>query len=163
MKNYYLLLLVGFLTIGCASYSQLMINAQGQMYRCGAYGQGIIGVAHASQIHEDCVETLRSAGYLELEKAGVIGVAFSQQTESDTVVSILKVADRSPASLAGIRYGDIVHAINGQSVRKSGDARSLLFGLTGTNVSIDIRRNSEIITLHLARAPYTKVYGYPSN
>lgn len=163
MKNIFVLFLVSLFIVGCASYSQLMINAQGQMYRCGAYGQGLVGIAQANQIHEDCVATMRSAGYIELEKAGVIGVIFSQQAETDTIVSVLKVANGSPASLAGVRSGDIVHAIDGQPIRKAADARILLFGHLGTTVSIDLRRNNDAIVLHLVQASYTKVYGMPVN
>jgi serine protease Do len=148
--------------VGCASYSQIMINAQGQMYRCGSYGSGLIGIAHANQINEDCIQSMRSAGYIELEKAGVIGATFANQTEADTILTIIKVADNSPASASGIRQGDVLASINGQRVRKIADAKVLLFGFAGTKLSIVVRRNTQDINLNLTRAPYTEVFGMPA-
>jgi S1-C subfamily serine protease len=162
MKNLIPVYIVIIAMSGCASYSQIMINAQGQMYRCGSYGSGLVGIAHANQINEDCIESLRSAGYIELEKAGVIGITLGDQSQTDTILTIIKVADNSPAFSSGIHQGDVLVAINEQSVRKLLDAKVLLFGLAGTKVSLTTRRNVQENKVTLVRAPYTRVYGMPA-
>ena len=114
------------------------------MYRCGAYGQGLYGVAQASNIQGDCLSSMKAAGYIEIEKAGVVGIYFSEQMLTDTSLSVLKVAPQSPAELAGIRGGDILVSIDNQKVRKMMDAKILLFGIAGTLVSLSLSRNNEV-------------------
>lgn len=151
-----------FIIIGCASYSQIMIDAQGQMYRCGAYGQGLFGIAQANNIQGDCLESMKAAGYIEIEKAGVVGIYFSEPLATDTSLSVLKVAPKSPADIGGIRGGDILLSVENQKVRKVMDAKLLLFGMAGTSVHLVLQRNSETISLDLTRASYTKVFGMPT-
>jgi len=140
-----------------------MINANGDMYRCGSYGQGIYGVAQANQIQGDCLTSMRAAGYIEIEKAGVVGIIYSQQLSTDTLVTILKVAPKSPAETAGIRSGDILLAVDGIKVRKNTDASMLLFGNVGTTVSLSISSNGKITNMNINRDSYTRVYGKPKN
>lgn len=159
MKTLVSSFLLTITVIGCATYSQMMINAQGQMYKCGAYGHGLGGMTQANQINEDCISTMKAAGYIELERAGVVGFYYSEPLATDTALSILKVSPNSPAAFAGIRAGDILVSIDNQKVRKITDARILMFGLAGTPVTLVVMRGSEVIKFNLIRAPYTSVYG----
>ena len=151
--------LVTLIIINCASYSQIMINAQGEMHRCGAYGNGLVGIIQANKIQDDCVSSMRTAGYVEIEKAGAIGVYF---TESDTLASILKVIPESPAAFAGIQNGDIILSVDDTKVNTSGEARILIFGLAGTSVMLTLKRYNEILSVNLTRRPYTALFGIPT-
>lgn len=162
MKTLFLSIPLTVILSGCASYSQILINAQGQMYRCGAYGQGVYGVAQANQIQDDCLSSMKAAGYIEIEKAGVVGIYFSEQLLTDTLLSVLKVVPNSPAEIAGVRGGDIIISIDNQKVRKAMDAKLLLFGLAGTPVALSLSRDNEIINLNINRAAYTRIFGIPS-
>jgi S1-C subfamily serine protease len=160
MKNIGLILVVLLSFIGCATYSQLFINADGTIMQCTATGQGIIGMATASNAVDDCKQNMKSAGYIELERAGVVGIQFSE-SKNDTLIKVLKIFDSSPAQLAGIQPGDKVIIIDGQEINNVQDARHLLFGKAGSIVEIVILRDEEQIPLTLTRAPYKKVYGNP--
>ena len=99
----YVLLISTCLT-SCATFSRMFINEDGQIMQCSATGQGIVGMGVASNAERSCEDNLRAAGYIELEKAGVIGIEFSE-TKNDTVVKVLKVYNPSPADSAGIKPG----------------------------------------------------------
>jgi hypothetical protein len=103
--------LVTFIIINCVSYSQIMINAQGEMHRCGAYGNGLVGIIQANKIQDDCVSSMRTAGYVEIEKAGAIGIYFK---ESDTLASILRVIPEAPAALLGFKTGTLFSLLTTQ-------------------------------------------------
>jgi len=155
--KYLISVLLSLTILGCASYSQMFINANGQMQRCGAYGQGLIGMASAQNIQNDCIGDMKKAGYIEIEKAGVIGIKLSQ----DTLVTILKVMPNSPASGRGIMGGDILLSVNGQKVKSQPDASTLLFGDIGDFVNITVSHNGQVQEYRLIRRPYTDIYGNP--
>lgn len=142
------------LCAGCASNSQLMVNQAGQTYTCGSYGQGIVGVAMASTIFDECLRSHKAAGYVEIEKAGVVGLSFAHET-----LRILKVSENSPAASAGILPGDVLTAVDGQPVSKTQEAKTLLFGPVGKPVTLALLRNNKEQTYTLARASFSEVFG----
>ena len=152
---YYLLLPSVFFITGCASHSQIMINAVGEWQRCASWGYGVIGVATADTIQNDCIKSLHAAGYIEIEKAGVIGAYFS----SENIPIIIKVKENSPADIAGLKAGDKITAINGQKVASTKDAKILLFGMADTPVELTISRDGVENSYKLVRASFTKVFG----
>ncbi|MEP9410274.1 MAG: PDZ domain-containing protein [Candidatus Brocadia sp.] len=160
MKRLFLLFAVicCFCFSGCASYSQIMINAMGEWQRCASYGYGVMGIATADSIQNDCVKSLRAAGYIEIEKAGVIGTYLSDE---DTPL-IIKVKENSPAYIAGIKAGDKITKIDGQNVSNKRDARLLLFGMADTPVELTIDRDGVETSYKLIRASFTKVFGMPT-
>ena len=160
MKRLYMLLSVicCFYFTGCASYSQIMINAMGEWQRCYSYGYGVMGIATADSIQNDCVKSLRAAGYIEIEKAGVVGIYLSDE---DTPI-IIKVKENSPADTAGIKAGDKIIKIDGQNVSNKRDARLLLFGMADTPVEVTIDRDGVETTYKLIRASFTKIFGMPT-
>lgn len=152
---------LGLLVVsGCATYSQFFINSNGDIVPCSATGMGLIGMATASNAVNDCSTNMRLAGYVELERAGVVGIQLSE-TAPGEAVRILKVAENSPAAAAGIVPGDTIDAIGGQPVASKSDANQLLFGLAESDVEITILRAGEKLDIQLTRAPYTEVYGVP--
>ena len=161
MRPSIVLLFAALAIQGCVSHSQIMINSQGQMYRCGSWGQGLGGVIAAEQIHKDCMTSMLAAGYLEIERAGVIGITFAESLPGDTITSVLKVADKSPAATAGIKPGDKVFKVDDLAVRTMNDARSVMFGIADTPVRLTVFRGELVLTFNLVRASYTKVYGMP--
>ena len=160
MKLLIYTILLPIIIIGCATYSQVFINSDGQMMQCSSTGQGIIGMAVAENAEKSCEMNLRSAGYLPLKEAGVIGIRFSQ-TKNDTAAMILQVFDNSPAKATGIKPGDRVIMVSNQTINSAIDASHLLFGKAGTNVEVVILRGTERISLTITRASYTQVYGNP--
>ena len=73
-------------------------------------------MAVASNATSDCSANIRAAGYLEVERASVIGVIMSESTQGSHP-RILRVEEQSPAWHAGIDPGDPIVAINGQETR----------------------------------------------
>lgn len=136
MRSYPAVLCLLLSVTSCATYSQTMVAPDGTTYRCSATGQGIIGMATASGAKNDCVEGYRAMGYLELERAGFIGVTMRPDA------SILKVWDGFPAGEAGILAGDRIVAVGGQSVDSDHDAQVLLFGPAEQCITVTTLRDS---------------------
>src|SRR3989304_550482 len=134
------------------------VCAMGEWQRCYSYGYGVMGIGAADSIQNDCVKSLRAAGYIEIEKAGVIGICLSDE---DTPL-IIKVKENSPADTAGIKAGDKIIKIDGQNVSNKRDARLLLFGMADTPVEVTIARDGVETTYKLIRASFTKVFGMPT-
>jgi len=72
---------------------------------------------------------------------------------------ILTVRAGSPADSAGIRAGDRIVAIEGQTVSNAKDASILLFGLAGTAIRVRASRLGVETEYVIIRAPYSKVFG----
>ena len=155
MKKYFVVILL-LIVVGCATYHQLMVGPDGNIQDCGAFGQGIIGMVGAQSIVSGCVDNLKKAGYIELEKAGAIGVMF----RSDSTY-ILKVMPNSPAEKNDIKPGDKIIEVAGQKVNLPKDASLLLFGEYGIQVNLVFIRGNETFKKTLIRAPYIEVYGKP--
>jgi C-terminal processing protease CtpA/Prc len=134
----------------------MLINSNGQVVRCGQSGAGIIGTSIAGTAHDKCVDSYKSAGYMELEEAGVTGIA--RVVTEGGVIRITAIADNSPASNAGIAIGDNLISVNGQPVSVAGEAVRALFGKANTQVSVVIRRGTAERTIALTRASYPSVY-----
>ncbi len=73
-------------------------------------------MAVASNATSDCSASTRAAGYLEVERASVIGGAMSEPTVGSHP-RILRVEEQSPAWHAGIDPGDLIVAVDGQETR----------------------------------------------
>jgi C-terminal processing protease CtpA/Prc len=164
MKVLFSLLILSSFTFSCATYttySQLLVDAGGNMYRCSSWGHGYVGTPQAKKIQRDCLSDMKGAGYIEIEKAGVVGLYLSEQSPTDMVVTVLKIVPNSPADKADIRGGDKIAAIDGQPVKHNMDAKILLFGIAGTPVRLTLLRGDESITKDIIRASYVSVFGMP--
>lgn len=153
MKRIYPLL-ASLVLIGCASYNQLLVNPTGDVASCDSAGQGLIGIAYASHVATNCIESRKAAGYLEIEKAGVIGIKLSKDSNI-----ILAVASNGPAGKAGIAAGDEVTAVDSQKVKNSADASILIFGSSATYVDVSILRGQNTKSYRLERVSYSELYG----
>ena len=102
-------------------------------------GQGFIGIRG-----EDVTPQLASANNLPVQ-SGVLIIGF-----------VNDAAGASPAQKAGLKQGDIIVAIDGQSVTGNGDLAGLLISKSpGTQVKVTIARGSgqQNITLTLGERP----------
>lgn len=69
---------------------------------------------------------------------------------ADTAVEVVFVEERSPARLAGLRSGDLIVALNGQSIATVDDLHRLLVGFpSGVSLSLAILRGDERRTLRI--------------
>lgn len=81
------------LLVGCANYNQMMINKVGEAKVCASSGVGLIPMYQAEQAFKSCVAGLKSVGFLEVERAGVVGIAMSADKDD---IRISKVEANSP-------------------------------------------------------------------
>ena len=145
------ILVAGILAVvvgGCASNSQMFINSSGAMYKCSSNGVGLIPAIQATQIQENCVRSIKAAGYVELESAGVIGMTISPASGK---LRVIKIVDNSPAKIAGIQLEDTLTTINGVTVSTMGEVAVLLFGASGTSVDLKFLRVSTEVPVTLTR------------
>lgn len=122
MYRLYLLLAVLLLT-ACAAPSTLLVNSQGKVQRCAAYGAGWLGTPTAFKIHESCVDDMKKLGYMELPDV-LLGVIAKDWSASPLVVS--QVNDRTPAQAVGLQPGDILKEMDGQPIATFNDLMTLL-------------------------------------
>lgn len=142
-----------FLFIGCATYSQVMVNPAGQTIVCQAQGSGLVGSASARDIQDRCQASLRAAGYIEIERAGAIGILLSDSLE------VVRVVAGSPADSMGVHHGDRLRTIDGQPVHDRSIVQSLLFGLAGSPVTLRLAHGTDLLDITIVRKPYPAVYG----
>ena len=69
---------------------------------------------------------------------------------------VVEVPPEGPAQRAGLRAGDRIVAVNGAPVtgRTSEEVQKLLSGEVGSTASLEVLREGERLTLHVAREPY---------
>jgi len=152
--------LIGVVTIctGCATHSQVLVNAEGQTYRCASWGQGLVGVIQSANIQNDCISSMKAMGYVEIEKASAVGIIFRDSLSSQ----VLKVIPKSPAEIAGIHSGDVILMVDNISVRTQKETRVLLFGEIGTMAKLRIKREGEQDKEYtIRRAAYVSIFGTP--
>ena len=158
MRNTLLLcLMVAVFMGGCASHSQMFVNADGALYKCATSGAGLVSVLQAGKIQDDCIKGIKSAGYIEVEKAGVVGILMIQ--EAGGGIKIIKVTPNSPAAHAGILAGDYLVAVDGTSVKTREEVIAMLFVTAGTSVTIKTTRNQRELVSKLISVPRSEVFG----
>lgn len=101
------------------------------------------------ELASDFFEPKIPAGYAEPKQRGLLGIDLEKWPA-------LKVAPGMAAEKAGVRSGDVVLKVNGNSVshiESSGDALSLLSGKVGEKVALTVKRGEQILTFEVERAP----------
>jgi len=101
------------------------------------------------ELESDFFEPKIPAGYVEPEQRGFIGIDIENWPT-------LKVAPGMAAEKAGVKSGDVVLKINGNSIshiESSSDALSLLSGMVGEKVALTVRRGEQILNFEIERAP----------
>jgi hypothetical protein len=90
--------------------------------------------------------------YVTLEQRGYIGINLENWPK-------LKVIPGTAADKAGIKDGDVVLKVNGNSIShisSSADAQNMLIGKIGEKVSLTVQRGERIVTFEVERAPLLK-------
>lgn len=139
--------IIPMLLAACTTPSQMLVGPQDTMVRCGAVGFGIIGAPVAHHAFSNCVDDYKTAGFLPIEEAGVVGVHI------DPTLIIVMVLPSSPAAAAGVQTGDKLIQVNGQPVGDQINALKLIFGKAGEIVTLTVRRNDKEIPYTITRAP----------
>ncbi|MGF1520760.1 MAG: carboxyl-terminal processing protease CtpC [Leptolyngbyaceae cyanobacterium] len=82
-----------------------------------------------------------------------VGIQITQEEDSDNIVVVAPIED-TPAFEAGLRSQDVITAIDGESTEgmELNDAVSRIRGRVGTEVTLTIRREDEVIDFELTRA-----------
>src|SRR5512135_1155347 len=102
--------------------------------------------------------TLLAGPGMNIAAALVIFIAafmlgWPQLTNQNDII-ITSISANSPAELAGLHIGDIIHAINNTPVNQIDQLRELVSTNAGKSISIEITRNNQSITVNLI--PRTK-------
>ena len=81
------------------------------------------------------------------------GIGASVQQKGDQIV-IVSILPDTPAQKAGIKPGDVVTAVDGQSTKgwTADDAVNHIRGKAGTDVRIDVTRNGQALSVTMTRA-----------
>ncbi|MEH2242795.1 HhoA/HhoB/HtrA family serine endopeptidase [Nostoc sp.] len=73
---------------------------------------------------------------------------------ADDGVLLVEIVPRSPASVAGLRVGDVIKSINSQPVTKIEEVQKLVEkSKIGTKLPIEVERNGQIVQLGIQPAP----------
>ena len=99
-------------------------------------------------------ETSSTSGNLDGEVEGI--GAYLSVTEDGEVLIVSPIAG-SPAEAAGLKAGDIIVGVDGQSIANfsSDEAATLIRGKAGTNVELTIRRENAERKISVVRAKVT--------
>jgi hypothetical protein len=103
-------------------------------------------------LEPDFFEPKIPADYIESEQRGLIGIDLENWPT-------LKVISGMAAEKAGVKDGDVVLKVNGNSVsniKSSGEALNLLSGKAGEKVVLTVKRGEQILTFEIERAPSTE-------
>lgn len=90
--------------------------------------------------------------YLEQVKNAYVGIGITI-TVCDEGFDVIKVNEGGPAQQAGMKAGDVITAIEGQSAAgmSASDAGKLVKGEAGTTVRLTVRREGEYLDLEVTR------------
>ena len=137
----------------CVSMQQILVDPSGHLMTCQAYGEGMIGATHATEIQNTCLDQARAAGYMEIERAGAVGLILGEDR------TVLKLTPGGPAEVAGVQPGDRLVKVNGQPVGSRSDAHMVMFGPAGERVNLTMERGGTELEIGMVRAPYPQVHG----
>ena len=101
------------------------------------------------ELEPDFFEPKIPADYIKPEQRGLIGVNLEDWPT-------LEVVSGMEAEKAGVKDGDVVLKVDGNSIQhdmSSGDALTLLSGKAGEKVVLTVKRGEQILTFEIERAP----------
>jgi len=104
------------------------------------------------ELESDFFEPKIPVDYIKPEQRGLIGINLENWPT-------LKVISGMAAEKAGVKNGDVVLKVNGNSIshiKSSGDALNLLFGKAGEKVVLTVKRGEQIFTFEIERVPLPK-------
>jgi hypothetical protein len=103
-------------------------------------------------LETDFFEPKIPADYIESEQRGLIGI-------NPEDWPTLKVVSDMPAEKAGVKDGDVVLKVNGNSIsdiKTTSDALKLLSGKAGEKISLTVKRGDQILTFEIEREASTE-------
>lgn len=151
MKSFFLITLSCLFIFGC-TYSQNMINPEGQTVRCSSYGWGFIGGPMAINILNDCIQSHKQMGYVEVENVGVPGFYLTEGNPP----SISKIQPGWPAQKAGMLAGDKILSVNGTKVTSMKEVFLYGFCKPGEVINFEVQRGNELKSFSVTTAPKAK-------
>lgn len=115
------------------------------------YGQLGLPLANAQALRASSLqETLLIPGGMvfgvKMETSGVVVVGFSKSA----------TGEKSPAELAGIRRGDVIAAVDGQSVNTASELVATIERSSGKTLSVTLTRDGKTEKKHLTAKPDTE-------
>ncbi|MCY3788087.1 MAG: trypsin-like peptidase domain-containing protein [Gemmatimonadetes bacterium] len=150
-----------------------LVNADGEViginsfiYTGGEYASGSIGIGFAIPIDTAAsfLEEIRQYGQVRRSWTGILAVqditpplAEYLRLDSTDGVLVVRVANDSPAELAGLEKGDVIVAVNDEKIRSADEAIGVLRGLrVGEIAALGVVRHNEHYNLDLTleESPY---------
>jgi hypothetical protein len=101
------------------------------------------------ELEPDFFEPKIPADYMESGQRGLIGINLENWPT-------LKVVPGMAAEKAGVKDGDVVLKVNGNSIsniKSSGEALNLLSGKAGEKVVLTVKRGEQMLTFEIERGP----------
>lgn len=143
-----------------------LVNANGEViginsfiYTGGEYASGSIGIGFAIPIDTatSFLEEIRQYGQVRRSWTGILAVqditpplAEYLRLDSTDGVLVVRVANDSPAELAGLEKGDVIVAVNDENIRSTDEAIGVLRGLrVGEVAALGVVRHNEHYNLDL--------------
>lgn len=138
------LCLLASLFAGCYAPSQLLVNQQGQVFRCSAGGTGVAGIITADAMFRSCVTDMQKLGYVKLPD---VELGF---TSDVATLRLTAITPESGAAIAGLHPGDVITQLDRQPVSTSYDLYQYLQGKqAGESVAVTFRRDAHDQTVEV--------------
>jgi carboxyl-terminal processing protease len=124
-------------------------NPDGVKLTEGAASGMVSGLGDQFSRYETQDEYQSNQNFLNGQFAG-IGASVQQKAEQIVISSILP---KTPAEKAGVKAGDVITAVDGQSTKgwTADDAVNHIRGKSGTQVRVDVTRNGKPLSFELTR------------
>ncbi|MEH1786052.1 HhoA/HhoB/HtrA family serine endopeptidase [Nostoc sp.] len=148
-----------------------LLNARGQVIAMNtAIIRGAQGLGFAIPINtvQRIAQELIATGKVDHPYLGVQMVTLTPENKeriknvagdrlnltADEGVLLVEIVPRSPASIAGLRVGDVIKSINSQPVTKIEEVQKLVEkSKIGTKLPIEVERNGQIVQVGVQPAP----------
>jgi len=141
--------------------AQLFVGPGGGTSTCSkgsGWMLGLTGMAIDSNNYSNCCSTLWAAGFLEIERAGAVGLILRDDPECGHP-TVVRVVESSPAGAAGVAPGDVIVTVGDREVGTVASAQRLLFGIAWTSVTVRFLRDASDTTITLTRGEHLRVFG----
>ncbi|MBZ0274455.1 PDZ domain-containing protein, partial [bacterium] len=111
------------------------------------HAQGI-GFALPSNMAKSLLPGLAREGRIRRGYAGIgladVNPAIARRVKADSGAVVVRVDERGPAGVAGLRAGDVIVAIDGEKIDSAMDAsRKIAVAKPGDRITLDVTRKGE--------------------
>jgi S1-C subfamily serine protease len=159
MKSIIILLISVILIMGCSyTRSQVLIHPNnGKTIKCEntGWGWGYIGYpvmcAMVNKTVDQCINTYKQTGYIEIEKFPSTGIFFDTDFSKEPV--IIKILSNSPAMNAGLKVGDKIVEKNGVPVKTTQELRLPPYPNKGDRVEYKVLREGNELVFKVEFVP----------